>query len=38
MTYPYGIKVNRCNVNCNSISNPYARACVPNIIKNITLK
>ena len=38
MTYPCSIKVNRCNGNCNNISNPYARVCVPNIIKNITLK
>ena len=39
MTYPYNIKVNRCNGNCNNISNPYARVrVVPNIIKNITLK
>ena len=38
MTYPYSIKVNRCNGNCNNISNPYARVCVPNIIKNITPK
>ena len=37
MTYPYSIKVNRCNGNCNNINNPYARVCVPNIIKDITL-
>ena len=22
MTYPYGIKINKCNGNCNNISNP----------------
>ena len=38
MTYLYSIKVNRCNGNYNNITNPYARVCVPNIIKNITLK
>ena len=38
MTYLYSIKVDRCNVNCNNITNPYARVCVPNIIKNFTLK
>ena len=25
MTYPYGIEVNRCNGNCNDITNPYSR-------------
>ena len=38
MTHPFSIKVNKCNGNCNNITNPYARVCVPNIIKNITLK
>ena len=38
MLYPFSIKVNKCNGNCNNISNPYARLCVPNIIKNITVK
>ena len=38
MTYPYSIKVNRCNGNCNNIGNPYSKVCVPNIIKNVTLK
>ena len=38
MLYPFSIKVNRCNGNCNNLSNPYSRLCVPNIIKNITEK
>ena len=38
MTYPYSIKVNRCNGNCNNITNPYSRVCVPDITKNVTLK
>ena len=37
-TYPYSIKVNRCNGNCNNITNPYCRVCVPDITKNVTLK
>ena len=37
MLYPFSIKVNRCDGNCN-ISNPYSRVCVPNVIKNITAK
>ena len=38
MTYPYSIKVNRCNGNCNNISNPYSRVCILDVIKNITVK
>ena len=38
MTYPYSLKVNRCNGNCNNISNPYSRVYMPDIIKNITVK
>ena len=34
MTYPYSIKVNRCDSNCNNIKNPYYRVCVPDITKN----
>ena len=38
MTYPYSIKVNSCNGNCNNITNPCSRVYVPDITKNVTLK
>ena len=38
MLYPFSIKVNRCNGNCNNISNPYSRVCVPSFVKNIAAK
>ena len=38
MLCPYSIKVNRCNGNCNNISNLYSRVCIPDIIKNVTVK
>ena len=38
MFYPYSMKINRCNGNCNNINNPYSRVCVPNVIKNIIAK
>ena len=38
MTFPYDIKVNRCSSNCNNITNPYAKVCLPDIIKNVTVK
>ena len=34
MLYPFSIKVNKSNGNCNDINNPYARICVPDIVKN----
>ena len=38
MIYPYSIKANRCNGNCNNTNNPYSRVCIPNITKNIRAK
>ena len=28
----------KCSRNCNNITNPYAKVCVPDIIKNVTVK
>ena len=36
--FPFSIKVNKCSGNCNSINDPYARICVPDIIKNLNVK
>ena len=36
--YPYSIKVNKCSRSCNNINNPYAKICVPDVIKNINVK
>ena len=36
--YPFSIKINKCSGNCNNINDPYARICVPNIVKNLNLK
>ena len=33
MFYPFSIKVNKCNGN-----DPYARICVPDIVKNLNVK
>ena len=37
MTFPYDIKANRCS-GITNITNPYAKVCVPDTIKNVTLK
>ena len=36
--YSYNIKVNKCSGSCNNINDPYARLCVPDIVKNINVK
>ena len=38
MFYPFSIKVNKCNGNFNNINDPYARICVPDIVKNLNVK
>ena len=34
--YPCSIKVKKCSGNCNNINNPYAKLCVPDVVKNMT--
>ena len=36
--YPFSIKTNKCSGSCNNINNPYAKMCVPDVVKNVTVK
>ena len=36
--YPFSIKVNKCSRSCNNINDPYAKLCVPDVLKNINVK
>ena len=38
MFYPFSIKVNKCNGNCNNINDPYAKICVSDTVKNLNVK
>ena len=38
MFYPYSIKINNCSRSCNNINDPYAKLCVPDVVKNINVK
>ena len=38
MFYPHSIKVNKCSRIFNNMNDPYAKLCVPDIIKNINVK
>ena len=31
--YPFSIKTNKCGGSCNNINDPYAKICVPDVIK-----
>ena len=36
--YSFSVKINRCSGNCNSINDPYAKICVPDVVKNLNVK
>ena len=36
--YPFRVKVNKRNGNCDNINDPYARICVPDDVKNLNVK
>ena len=36
--YPFSIKTSKCSGNCNNINNPYAKTCVPDVIKDLNVK
>ena len=36
--YPFNIKTSRCSDSCNNIDDPYAKLCVPDVIKNLNIK
>ena len=36
--YPFSIKMSNCSSNCNNINNPYAKICVPDVIKDLNIK
>ena len=36
--YPFSIKTSKCSGNCNNINDPYAKRCVPYVVKDLRLK
>ena len=36
--YPYSIEVNIYSGSCNNTNDPYAKLCVPHVVKNINSK
>ena len=38
MFFPFSIKTSKCSGSCNNVNDPYAKICVPNVIKNLNVK
>ena len=36
--YPYSVKISKCTGNCTKINDPYAKLCVPDVVKNMSVK
>ena len=36
--FPFSIKTSKCSGSCNNINNPYAKLCVPDVIRNFNVK
>ena len=35
---PYNVLVNKCSGSCDTLDDPMARLCVPNIVKKVNMK
>ena len=33
--HPFSIKTNKCSRNCKNINDPYAKICIPDIVKKL---
>ena len=38
ITFPYKIEVDKCVGSCNDMNNPYYKVCLPDVVKNISVK
>ena len=36
--FPFSIKISKCSGSCNNINYPYAKMCVPDVVKNLNVK
>ena len=35
---PFSIKISKCSGSCYNINNPFAKMCVPDVVKNLNIK
>ena len=38
LSYSCTVKISKCSGSCNNINDPYAKLCVPDVVKNINAK
>ena len=36
--FPFSIRTSKCSGSCNYINDPYAKLCVPDVVKNLNVK
>ena len=36
--FPFNIETSKCSGSCNNINYPYAKICVPDVVKNLNVK
>ena len=36
--YPFSIKTSKCCCSCNNVNDPYAKMCIPDVIRNLNDK
>ena len=36
--YPFSIKTSKCSGSCNNINDPYAKICVPDVVKDLNVR
>ena len=36
--FPFSIRTSKCSGNSNNINDPYAKLCVPDVVKNLNVK
>ena len=36
--FPFSIEASKCSGSCNNINYPYAKICVPDVVKNLNVK
>ena len=38
MFFSFSIETSKCSGSCNNINYPYAKICVPDVVKNLNVK
>ena len=36
--FPFSIKTSKCSGSCNNINDPYAKLCIPGVVKNLNVE